>query len=340
VETLHRENWMRAQAGGRSIPDTSRIREAKLLLVGSEDDFKGDVAGEMMGGKRSHIAGRSGTLLGALARLDSEGIDVVLLSYKFRDEELALFTADARRGGFQGLILRVASVDAHAFFKDSLPSLHMGAGAHRENERTNGGIYFTDKQRTVLAHVSQGWTNKQIAQHMKCTEAAIKAVVQELFRKLEVRKRAQIVRVAIEKRLIQIEGRPAGRGKETRKAGVGFTLAPAMKDQQPIHVGDFIIDVAMHQAWVRGVETRLTPSEFQLLWILATHSGKLVKSSTLREMFWRNPTAKVGSLRVLVGTLRSKIEAGKTPRYLITERSLGYRFIPSPSVSEATRQPS
>jgi len=321
---------MRAQAGVRSTPGTSRIREAKLLLVGSEDDFKGDAAGEMLRGKRSHIAGRSATLLGALARLDSEGIEVVLLSHKFRGEELALFTADARRGGFQGLILRVAS----------LPSPHAGAGAHRENERTSGGIYFTDKQRTVLAHVSQGWTNKQIAQHMKCTEAAIKAVVQELFRKLAVRKRAQIVRVAIEKRLIQIEGRPAGRGRETRQAGVGFTMAPAMKDQQPIHVGDFIIDVAMHQAWVRGVETRLTPSEFQLLWVLATQSGKLVKSSTLREMFWRNPTAKVGSLRVLVGTLRSKIEATKNPRYLITERSLGYRFIPSPSVSEATRQPS
>jgi hypothetical protein len=38
-----------------------------------------------------------------------------------------------------------------------------------------------------------------------------------------------------------------------------------------------------------------------------------------------------------VGTLRSKIEAGKTPRYLITERSLGYPLIPSPSISEATK---
>jgi two-component system KDP operon response regulator KdpE len=85
------------------------------------------------------------------------------------------------------------------------------------------------------------------------------------------------------------------------------------------------------------VEAHLTPSEFQLLWILATHSGKLVKSSTLREMFWRNPTARVGSLRVLVGTLRSKIEVTKTPRYVVTERSLGYRFIPSPPVSETNR---
>ena len=83
---------------------------------------------------------------------------------------------------------------------------------------------------------------------------------------------------------------------------MGHTLAPAMKDQQPIHVGDFTIDVAMHQAWVRGVETRLTPSEFQLLLVLATHVGEAGRSSTLREMFWRNPTARVGSLRVLVGT--------------------------------------
>ena len=42
---------------------------------------------------------------------------------------------------------------------------------------------------------------------MKCTEAAVKAVLQELFKKLEVRKRAQIVRVAIEKRLIPIKAK-------------------------------------------------------------------------------------------------------------------------------------
>ena len=328
---------MRARTGIRTIPGTPRIRQAKLLLVGSEDEFKGGVTGEMMGGTRSYIGGKSATLLGALARLHSEAIDVVLLGHKFRDEEQALFTADARRSGFQGLILRVASVDAPAPVKDFLPGPKATAGAHRKSEQTSGAVSFTDKQRTVLARVSEGWTNQQIAHDMKCTEAAVKAVIQELFRKLEVRKRAQIIRVAIEKRLIKIEGSPAGWAKETRPASVGFTLAPAMKDQQPIHVGDFMIDVAMHQAWVRGVETRLTPSEFQLLCVFAMHSGKLVNSSTLREMFWQNPTAKVGALRVLVGALRSKIEAGKTPRYLITERSFGYRFIPSPSISEADR---
>ena len=317
---------MRAQTGIRSVPGPPRIREAKLLLVGSEDDFKGGVTGEMMGGRRSYITGKSATLLGALARLHTEAIDVVLLSHKFRDEELALFTADARRSGFQGLILRVASLAAHPSFSDTWPGTYAAPST----------ISFTDKQRTVLAHVSEGWTNQQIARNMKCTEAAVKAVVQELFRKLQVRKRAQIVRVAIEKRLIHVQGNPAGSTKTT-EADKAFILALSLKDQQPLHIGDFIIDVATHQAWVRGVETHLTPSEFQLLWIFATHARKLVKRSTLREMFWRNPTARVGSLRVLVGTLRAKIEATKTPRYLITERSLGYRFIPSPSLSETPR---
>ena len=115
---------MRAQTGIQSIPGTQRIREAKLLLVGNENDFKGGVTGDMMGGKCSYVAGKSATLLGALARLHSQAIDVVLLSHKFRDEELALFTADARRSGFQGLILRVASLDDHDPFSHKVPSAH------------------------------------------------------------------------------------------------------------------------------------------------------------------------------------------------------------------------
>ncbi len=44
-------------------------------------------------------------------------------------------------------------------------------------------------------------------------------------------------------------------------------------------------------------------------------------------MFWRNPTAKQDSLRVLVRGLRAKIESGNIPQYILTERNFGYRFI-------------
>jgi DNA-binding CsgD family transcriptional regulator/DNA-binding winged helix-turn-helix (wHTH) protein len=326
------------RAGGQKLPDAPRIREARILFVGNEEHFRGGVSSGMINGRRSHVAGNAATLLGALARLHSQTIDVVLLSDAFRDDELALFTSDARRSGYQGLIFRVSALDAPAPFSNSLTEAHLVPGPRHEGEPASGAITFTDRQRTVLAHVSEGWTNQQIAHSMNCTEAAIKAVLQELFRKLGVRRRTQIVRVAFERQLIHIEGNPAGSASEIREAGKAFTLAAPLKDQQRIHIGDFVIDAAMHQTWVRGVEAHLTPSEFQLLWILAAHSGKLIRGSTLREMFWRNPTAKVGSLRVLVGTLRSKIEVTKIPRYLITERSLGYRLIPSPPVSATTRR--
>jgi DNA-binding CsgD family transcriptional regulator/DNA-binding winged helix-turn-helix (wHTH) protein len=296
--------------------------------------------GGIIPGERSSIAGTSATLLGALERLHSVAIDIVLLSHKFRDEELALFTADARRSGFAGLILRVAPMGAYQpDFSAKLPIAGFSS-ATRPFSNTPPGtraapgvISLTDKQRAVLAYVSEGWTNQRIAQELKCTEAAVKAVVQALFRKLHVRKRAQIVRLAIQKRLIPIAPKSVRRADEMPQTNQADALPPISKDQQPIHVGDFIIDVEMHQVWVCGVEIRLTPSEFQLLWILARHSGKLVKSGALREMFWRNPASREASLRVLVGALRAKIETTKIPRYVVTERSLGYRFIPSPSAS-------
>ena len=329
---------MKAQTGARSVSGNRSIRDAKLLLVGTEEDFKGSVTGGIIPGERSSIAGRSSTLLGALEGLHSIAIDIVLLSHKFRDEELALFTADARRSGFSGLILRVAPLGAyHPDFSATLPLAGFSPATRPFSNKLHGTglasgvISLTEKQRAVLAHVSEGWTNQRIAQEMKCTEAAVKAVLQELFKKLEVRKRAQIVRVAIEKRLIPIQAKSVRRSDETPQTSQAAALLPVLKDQQPVKIGDFIIDVAMHQVWVCGVEIHLTPSEFQLLWILAMHPGRLVRSSTLREMFWRNPTSREGSLRVLVGALRAKIEAAKIPRYVITERSLGYRFVPSPS---------
>jgi DNA-binding response OmpR family regulator len=104
-------------------------------------------------------------------------------------------------------------------------------------------------------------------------------------------------------------------------------------------VSDFVIDVAMHRVWVRGVETHLTPSEFELLEVFAAHQGELVRSSSLCEMFWRNPTAKRDSLRVLVGGLRSKIETSKIPQYIVTERNFGYRFNPSSVGARPPRNP-
>jgi DNA-binding NarL/FixJ family response regulator len=57
---------------------------------------------------------------------------------------------------------------------------------------------LTVRQREVLRGVFEGLTNKEIASCVGVSESAVKATVQQLFRKARVRTRAQLVRVAIE----------------------------------------------------------------------------------------------------------------------------------------------
>jgi DNA-binding CsgD family transcriptional regulator len=189
----------------------------RLLLIGSEDAFKSDMTRRVFGGHPFRIAARSTTLLGALGRLESRAIDLVLLSREFSTEELSLFAFDAHRRGFAGLILQVASTTGEAAavasagngsqgFSPGRPSgqhwpysQFVDAQTHLAANEPSDSILFTAKQQAVLTRVSEGWTNRQIARHLQCSEGSIKAVLQELFNKLGVRKRAQIVRMAFEK---------------------------------------------------------------------------------------------------------------------------------------------
>jgi len=57
---------------------------------------------------------------------------------------------------------------------------------------------LTVREQRVLRGVFAGLTNKQIAVDVGSTEPAVKATMQQLFRKTRVRTRAQLVRVAIE----------------------------------------------------------------------------------------------------------------------------------------------
>ena len=101
---------MTARRTVHNASGSPKEREAKLLLVGHDDEFEGNVTRRILDATTPWVTSRSASLLGALARLQSQNIDLVLLSHKFRDEELELFVADARRNGFQGLILRIATM--------------------------------------------------------------------------------------------------------------------------------------------------------------------------------------------------------------------------------------
>jgi two-component system KDP operon response regulator KdpE len=92
--------------------------------------------------------------------------------------------------------------------------------------------------------------------------------------------------------------------------------------------GDFHVDLESREITVRGKPIHLTPKEFDLLVYFIKHSGKVLTHRTLLAALWGgNYVEQNEYLRVFVGNLRKKIEPdAATPRYILTEPWIGYRF--------------
>jgi two-component system, OmpR family, KDP operon response regulator KdpE len=105
---------------------------------------------------------------------------------------------------------------------------------------------------------------------------------------------------------------------------------PTEEQPRAIAAGDFLIDLDARSVKVSGNEVHLTPKEFDLLVYLAKRPGKVVTHRNLLAAVWGpNSTEQPEYLRVFVGQLRKKIEADpSSPKYLITEPWVGYRFEP------------
>ncbi|HTC31923.1 MAG TPA: LuxR C-terminal-related transcriptional regulator, partial [Bryobacteraceae bacterium] len=58
---------------------------------------------------------------------------------------------------------------------------------------------LTDRETSVLRLVVQGLANKEIATQIEVSESTVKNTLQQLFAKTDVRTRAQLVRVALER---------------------------------------------------------------------------------------------------------------------------------------------
>jgi two-component system KDP operon response regulator KdpE len=100
--------------------------------------------------------------------------------------------------------------------------------------------------------------------------------------------------------------------------------------KRTITIGDFKIDADAFRVTVKNGEVRLTPKEFELLLYLARHAGRVMTHRSLLLAIWGpNSVEQPEHLRVLVAQLRKKIDVEGTPRYIITEPWVGYRFEPA-----------
>lgn len=101
-------------------------------------------------------------------------------------------------------------------------------------------------------------------------------------------------------------------------------------DRTHFKAGDLEINFSDRKVFLQGEEIRLTSREYDLIYTVARHAGRVV---THRQIM--TSIRGMGSpmdpqfVRVLVGQLRQKLEIdAASPQILLTVPGLGYRLIP------------
>ncbi len=91
---------------------------------------------------------------------------------------------------------------------------------------------------------------------------------------------------------------------------------------------ELTIDFSKHEVWARGEKVDLRPTEYRLLYHLVNNAGRLLTHETLLSKVWGHEYRdEAHYLRLYITYLRQKIEPDPAhPKYILTERGLGYRF--------------
>jgi two-component system KDP operon response regulator KdpE len=106
-----------------------------------------------------------------------------------------------------------------------------------------------------------------------------------------------------------------------------FTPAPPRKTRIVVDE-DLTIDFGSREVWVRGAKVTLRPTEYRLLYHLVNNAGRLMTHEALLAKVW-GPEYRDEShyLRLYITYLRQKLERNpQQPKYILTERGMGYRF--------------
>jgi two-component system, NarL family, nitrate/nitrite response regulator NarL len=180
------------------------------------------------------LAGECGSAAEALEILNSLPVDIVLSDLDLRTERGDNLISAALSAGYKGRFLIVAgAADARElsaaiklgasgiFLKtEALDRLVqairlVASGAvwvdqkvlqlladrlidHSQLDCRTSRNLLTDREEKVLLGILGGLTNRKIGEDIGLSEGSVKSVVQQLFRKARVRKRGQLVRVALE----------------------------------------------------------------------------------------------------------------------------------------------
>jgi two-component system nitrate/nitrite response regulator NarL len=175
------------------------------------------------------VVGSAGSTEATLQQLPRFRVDVLILDYDLGDHTGVELVRRLREQGFAG---RILIVTAGLPNQDAIELVRLGISGifpkhqsptalHRSILETAEGKVFieqsylqslvelatvarntpvrlTERDRSILRLLLEGFSNKEIAADLQISESSVKASFQQLFAKTGVRTRSQLVRVALE----------------------------------------------------------------------------------------------------------------------------------------------
>ena len=114
------------------------------------------------------------------------------------------------------------------------------------------------------------------------------------------------------------------------KAALRRTEIPSPVEKTSLKIDDYLqVDLARRVVIAGGKEVKLRPTEYRLLYHLVNNAGWVMTHENLLSKVWGYEYRQESHyLRLYITYLRQKIEPDPAhPRYILTERGVGYRFV-------------
>ncbi len=92
--------------------------------------------------------------------------------------------------------------------------------------------------------------------------------------------------------------------------------------------GDLSVNYDSHEVTVGGQPVALTPTEYNLLYLLVRNAGRVLPVETLLARVWGDEYRdQTDYLKTYISRLRHKLgDPSEHPHFILTERGTGYRF--------------
>jgi len=216
------------------VREQTDAKPIRLVVLDEHSLFRVSLARLLTCETGLEVVGECGTSAEALEMLSGSPVDVVLLDFDLGAEQAEELISSARKAGCQSRFLIVAgTTDAERsatalkigasgiFLKSEVPerlvqAIRVIAGGsvwvdqkiiqlladqclnQLRHVDEKSGSPLEDREERTLQGILGGLTNRDIAAGMGISESSVKNILQGLFTRTGVRKRSQLVRLALE----------------------------------------------------------------------------------------------------------------------------------------------